>query len=77
MPFTVLPPNPSITGLPVRVNLEERRSRYALKDGLDRVESVSSDAGEIRGAAMASGWAGSIRLKPGVRLGQGSPSRSR
>jgi hypothetical protein len=69
--LTVLPPNPAISGLPVRVNLGDVVPPLRLEgSGLDRVESVSSEAGEIQGAGGASGWAGSIRLKPGAQVGE-------
>jgi hypothetical protein len=68
-PLTVLPPNPAISGLPVRVNLDDAAQPLRFEgSGLDRIESISSEAGEIQGAALASGWAGSIRLKPGVHV---------
>jgi hypothetical protein len=70
LPFTVLPPNPALSGLPVRVNLDGTAQSLRLEgSGLDRIESVSSEAGEIHGAALASGWSGSIRLKPGLHVG--------
>jgi len=70
VPFTVLPPNPTISGLPVRINLDGAAQPLRFEgSGLDRIESVSSEAGQIHGAALASGWAGSIRLKPGAHVG--------
>jgi hypothetical protein len=70
VPFTILPPNPAISGLPVRVNLDDAAQPLRFEgSGLDRIESVTSEAGEIRGAALASGWAGSIRLRAGARVG--------
>jgi len=70
MPFTVLPPNPTLSGLPAHVNLGDATQplRFEGSD-LARIESIASDAGEIRGAALASAWAGTIRLKPGLRVG--------
>ncbi len=72
--FTILPPNPVITGLPVRVNLEE--AKQALRfDGknLERIEAVSSAAGEIKGGLANGGWTGSVRLAGLVRVGQVFP----
>ena len=70
MPLTILPPNPVVAGLPAHVNLNETAQPLVLEGtGLDRIESVSSPAGEIQGSAGTSGWAGSIRLKPDARAG--------
>jgi len=70
VPFTVLPPNPVISGLPVRVNQDEGSQPLRLQgNGLDRIEAVSSEAGEIQGAVGELGWVGSIRLKAGVPVG--------
>jgi hypothetical protein len=68
VPLTVLPPNPVFSGLPVKVNLEETSQVLRLEGKqLDRIEAISSDAGDIKGAATATGWVGSIGLKPGIR----------
>ncbi|HUP02361.1 MAG TPA: hypothetical protein VMU19_00135, partial [Bryobacteraceae bacterium] len=71
VPFTVLPPNPSLSGLPVHVSLQEEPQPLHLEgEGLDRVTAVSSDAGDIQGAPdSAKSWTGTIRLKAGAKVG--------
>src|SRR5579871_1642334 len=45
VPVAVLPPNPHLTNLPIRLNVRETRAPIHLAGtGLDRIESVSSDA---------------------------------
>ena len=69
LPVTVLPANPKISNLPIRLNLgETREAIHFLGTGLERIESVSSDAGEITGSPGSSGWSGEIRLKPGLAV---------
>ena len=71
IPFTVLPPNPAISHLPVRVNQGETTQPLRLQgSGLERVETVSSKAGEIKGAIGGSDWIGAIWLKPGPKVGE-------
>jgi hypothetical protein len=71
MPIAVLPPNPNISNLPLRLNLGEPRQTILLKgSGMDRIESVSSDAGEITGSADSDDWSGEIHLKSGLKQGQ-------
>jgi hypothetical protein len=71
VPITVLPPNPTVSNLPLRLNTGESRQPIRLKGtGMDRVEAVTSDAGEITGAAGADDWSGEIRLQPGLKRGQ-------
>jgi hypothetical protein len=71
VPITVLPPNPKVSNLPLRLNTGESRQTIRLQGtGLDRVEAVTSDAGEISGAADADDWSGEIHLKPGLKRGQ-------
>ena len=66
-PFTVLPPDPKISNLPVRVNLGENGQAIRLEGtGLERIESVSTAAGVLTGAAAGHGWSGEIRLKAGA-----------
>jgi hypothetical protein len=68
---TVLPPNPRISGLPLRLNLGETREPIRLLgSGLERIEAVSSDTGEISGAPDSEIWSGEIRLKTGLTKGQ-------
>jgi hypothetical protein len=74
VPITVLPPNPKISNLPIHLNTgETREPMRLLGSGLERVEGVSSDAGEITGAADADKWSGEIHLKAGLRKGQKFP----
>ena len=71
IPITVLPPNPNIANLPLRLNVGETRQAIRLKgSGMDRIEAVSSEAGEITGAADSDAWAGEIQLKSGLKKGQ-------
>ena len=45
---TVLPPNPKISNLPIRLNMGETHQAIRLEgSGMERIESASSDAGEI------------------------------
>ena len=70
-PVTVLPPNPKISNLPIRFNLEETHEAVQLKGtGMDRVDSISSDAGEITGGHESQEWSGEIALKTGLVKGQ-------
>ena len=53
IPVTVLPPNPKIDNLPLLVNLGETQQKLSLRgSGLDRVEKITTDAGEIDLAAL-------------------------
>ena len=71
VPITVLPPNPKISNLPLRFNTGEARQTLHLKGtGIDRIEAVTSDAGEIAGAGDSDDWSGEIHLKPGLKRGQ-------
>jgi hypothetical protein len=70
VPYTVLPPNPAISGLPVRLNQGEALQPLVLQGtGTDRIEALSSEAGEIKGAAKGSTWSGMIQLKPETPAG--------
>jgi hypothetical protein len=70
-PLTVLPPNPAISNLPIRFNLEETREAIHLKGtGVERIEGAASDAGEITGAKGLHEWSGEIALKAGLVKGQ-------
>jgi hypothetical protein len=74
VPVTVLPPNPKISDLPIHVNVGETEEVVRLSGtGLDRVESVSSDAGEISGAAGHNAWSGKIHLKQEAQVNQRFP----
>ena len=71
VPIAVLPPNPKISNLPIRLNLGETKEAIRLEgSGLERVEGVSSDAGEISGDVDSDAWAGEVRLKAGLQKGQ-------
>ena len=71
VPLTVLPPNPKISNLPLRLNTGESRQGIRLKGtGVDRIESVTSEAGEISGDVHDDDWSGEIRLKAGLKRGQ-------
>ena len=48
IPVTILPPNPKIEDLPLRPNLDETAQKLLLRgSGLDRVEKLTTEAGEI------------------------------
>lgn len=73
-PVTVLPPNPKISNLPIRVNLEETSEALRMEGaGLERIEEVSSEAGVIKGAQEAPGWSGEIVPRAGLTAGQRFP----
>ena len=72
--FVVLPPNPTLTSLPVRVNLDEAHQAIHLQgSGVERIESISTDAGAVKGTAGPHGWSGRIELKSGLAQGQTFP----
>jgi len=74
VPVTVLPPDPKITNLPIRLNVEEKREAIRLEGtGLDRIEGLSSEAGQITGSPRAQGWSGEIALKAGLKKGRRFP----
>jgi hypothetical protein len=71
IPITILPPNPKISNHPVRVNLgEPHQAIHFQGSGMQRIEAVSSNAGEITGKRDANGWSGEIALKTGLVKGQ-------
>jgi hypothetical protein len=71
VPLTVLPPNPKPANLPVRVNLGETRQAIRIEgSGVERIEGLSSPAGEISGKVEGSSWQGEIKLKPDAARGQ-------
>ena len=73
-PVTVLPPNPKISNLPIRLNMEETREAIRMQGtGLERIEAASSEAGEITGTQASPGWSGEIALKAGLVKGQKFP----
>lgn len=68
--LTVLRPNPKITNLPRRINMGEQEERFVLEGtGLDRIETVNSDAGTIDGTADGGRWSGTVHPKPGLKRG--------
>lgn len=70
-PVTVLPPNPKVTNLPIRVNADESSQTFRLEgNGVDRIVSLSSDAGSITGEPRGGQWSGVIRAKPGLSVGR-------
>ena len=63
IPLTVLPPSPKLTGLPIHVNAGDGEAPLRLEgSGLDRIASVTTDAGTIAG--------GKLRLKAAVKAGE-------
>ena len=73
VPFQVLPPNPQISNVPLRVNTGDEEIRLALEGtGLDRLEGLTSDAGqfELAPAAGATGRAVTFRLAPAAKKGE-------
>lgn len=70
IPIAVLPPNPKISNLPLRVNVGERDVAVRLEgSGLERIEAIRSDAGTFRGAVHDGRWLGSIRAGSNLRPG--------
>ena len=71
IPFTVLPPNPKLTDLPVRVNIGEPSRPIRLEgSGLDRIQAIATPAGSVAGKPAAQCWSGEIRLKQGAAEGR-------
>ncbi|MCC6344776.1 MAG: hypothetical protein IT166_21425 [Bryobacterales bacterium] len=67
IPLIILPPNPELSNLPIRLNMGETiQDIRLLGSGLDRIDAASSDAGEITGAPAGQRWRGRIQLKEGV-----------
>ena len=63
IPFTVLPPNPKLTNLPLRINIGEPSRPLGLEgSGLDRIQSIATPAGSVTGKPSAQSWSGEIRL---------------
>ena len=70
IPITVLPPNPKVANLPLRINVGEREERIALEGaGLNRVAGISSDAGTFAGAGGEAKWSGTIHPRPDLKPG--------
>ncbi len=71
IPVTVLPPNPKLSNLPLRVNAGESEAPIRLEgSGLDRIEAVTSDAGTVAGAVQDGAWCGKLKLKPSAKAGE-------
>lgn len=74
VPVTVLPPNPKIENLPLRVNLGEAGQDISLRGtGLERIEKISTGAGEIELSPCpptASGCAVRFKLAATARKGE-------
>lgn len=74
VPVTVLPPNPKISALPARINVDEPRQHVRFAgDGLDRVDSLTTPAGALTGTGAAAEWTGDIQLAAGLHVGQRLP----
>ncbi|SPE24023.1 hypothetical protein SBA3_1050009 [Candidatus Sulfopaludibacter sp. SbA3] len=74
VPVTVLPPNPKVSNLPVRVNVDEAQQRIHLAGtGLDEIQTITTPAGAISGKGTKQEWTGEIQLKPGAQAGQHFP----
>jgi hypothetical protein len=70
VPIAILPPSPTITNLPIHINAGEMQEAIRLQgSGLERIEAISSDAGEITGTPDAHGWSGEIVPRDGVAPG--------
>jgi hypothetical protein len=74
IPVTVLPPNPKFSNLPVRVNLGETDQAIRFTGaGLERIDTMTSDAGALEGAGRRDAWQGTIRLKSEAKTGERFP----
>ena len=71
IPVTILPPNPKLSNLPLRVNTGETHQAVHMEgSGLDRIESLTTPAGTVAGAANDRGWSGEIHLNPRAKAGE-------
>ncbi len=78
VPYTVFPPHPRIANLPLRPNAGETVQQLTIEgSGLERIEKLLSDAGEIELAAPASPSArpATFRLAASARKGARFPLR--
>ena len=76
VPVTIQPPNPKLSNLPIHVNMGETREAILLQgSGIERIEAVSTDVGEVSGGPDAHGWSGELALKTGLAKGQRFPLR--
>jgi hypothetical protein len=76
-PVVILPPNPKISNLPIRVNLEEAGQPFHLEgSGLDRVVAIATEAGMITETTKTQappGWSGIFCIKAGLHAGARFP----
>ncbi|MDR3698952.1 MAG: hypothetical protein P4L56_04905 [Candidatus Sulfopaludibacter sp.] len=74
VPVTILPPNPTVSSLPVRVNVGADRQSVRLDGtGLDRIQAIATAAGPLTGSGTKQEWTGEIQLKNGAKPGQRFP----
>lgn len=76
VPFTVLPPNPKISNLPLRPNTGETGQRLTLQgSGLERLEKLLTEAGEfeLEAAGTSASRTALFRLAPAATKGQRFP----
>jgi hypothetical protein len=74
IPVAVLPPNPKVSNFPLRCNIGEAQQKFRLQgSGLERIDSISSAAGDIAGKAEADSWSGKIHLKSDAEVGRTFP----
>ena len=70
IPVAVLPPNPKLEGLPLRPNLGETGQKLVLRgSGLDRIEKLTSEAGEIDLAPASQGDTREATIKLSAKTG--------
>ncbi len=78
IPFTVLPPNPKLTGLPLRINAGEPSRPLRLEGtGTDRIRAVSTVAGAVTGKTGDHCWSGEIKLGASAAEGKVYPLQLR
>jgi hypothetical protein len=66
VPFRVLPPEPKLSNLPLRVNLSDKAQVVSLEgSGLERIEKLECQQAEI----SLDGKTASFKLKPGAKRG--------
>ena len=72
IPVTILPPNPRIEDLPLQPNLEEKGQKLGLRGtGLDRIEKLTTDAGEVDLGPAHGGDAREATIKLNSKISQG------
>lgn len=71
LPVTVLPPNPTVANLPIRVNVGEASQPFRLEgSGLERIASITTEAGAVSGEGKRKQWSGLFHMKPGLAPGK-------